>query len=107
MTKRVVEHKIKLEKSVKIILGVLAFGVFLNAFAPVFDVRKAFADITDKGGPMNPVWIYCKGGCNQSNDIIGEKTVYGNAYWVKYQPLLWRVVFTIQSFDIKKIWYNF
>ena len=43
MNKRVVEHKIKLEKSVKIILGVLAFGVFLNAFAPVFDVRKAFA----------------------------------------------------------------
>ena len=43
MTKRVVEHKIKLEKSVKIILGVLAFGVFLNAFAPVFDVRKIFA----------------------------------------------------------------
>ena len=43
MTKRVVEHEIKLEKSVKIILGVLAFGVFLNAFAPVFDVRKAFA----------------------------------------------------------------
>ena len=43
MTKRVIEHEIKLEKSVKIILGVLAFGVFLNAFAPVFDVRKAFA----------------------------------------------------------------
>ena len=41
MNKRVVEHKIKLEKSVKIILGVLAVGVFLNAFAPVFDVRKA------------------------------------------------------------------
>ena len=36
MTKRVIEHEIKLEKSVKIILGVLAFGVFLNAFAPVF-----------------------------------------------------------------------
>ena len=43
MTNRVVEHKITLEKSVKIILGVLAFGVFLNAFAPAFDVRKAFA----------------------------------------------------------------
>ena len=39
MTKRVVEHEIKLEKSVKIILGVLALGVLLNAFAPVFDVR--------------------------------------------------------------------
>ena len=43
MTKRVIEHKIKLEKSVKIILGVLAFGVFLNPFAPVFDVREAFS----------------------------------------------------------------
>ena len=41
MNKQVVEHKIKLEKSVKIILGVLAVGVFLNAFAPVFDVREA------------------------------------------------------------------
>ncbi len=45
MTKRVVEHKIKLEKSVKIILGVLALGVLLNAFAPVFDVREAFAGL--------------------------------------------------------------
>jgi len=43
MTKRVVEHEIKLEKSVKIILGVLALGVLLNAFAPVLDVKEAFA----------------------------------------------------------------
>ena len=49
MTKRVVEHEIKLEKSVKIILGVLALGVFLNAFAPVFDVREAFANATQRG----------------------------------------------------------
>ena len=47
MTKRVIEHEIKLEKSVKIILGVLAFGVFLNAFAPVFDVRKGVASIQE------------------------------------------------------------
>jgi hypothetical protein len=40
MTKRVVEHEIKLEKSVKIILGVL-----LNAFAPAFSVREAFAEL--------------------------------------------------------------
>ena len=46
MTKRVVEHEIKLEKSVKIILGVLAFGVFLNAFAPVFSVREALAELS-------------------------------------------------------------
>ena len=48
-----VEHKIKLEKSVKVILGVLAFGVFLNAFAPVFDVREAFALLgADKYDPV-------------------------------------------------------
>ena len=46
MTKRVVEHEIKLEKSVKVILGVLALGVLLNAFAPAFDVREAFAQLT-------------------------------------------------------------
>ena len=48
MTKRTVEHEIKLEKSVKVILGVLAFGVFLNAFAPAFDVRKAFAELSSE-----------------------------------------------------------
>ena len=45
MNKRVVEHKIKLEKSVKVILGVLALGVLLNAFAPAFSVREAFAEL--------------------------------------------------------------
>ena len=60
MTKRVVEHEIKLEKSVKVILGVLAFGVFLNAFAPAFDVREAFAI----GESMySPVHIVCDVGC--------------------------------------------
>jgi len=64
MTKRVVEHKIKLEKSVKIILGVLAFGVFLNAFAPAFDVRKAFASSILGTTDFNPVYIKCVSGCN-------------------------------------------
>ena len=41
MNKRVVEYEVKLEKSVKVILAVFAVGVFLNAFSPVFDVRKA------------------------------------------------------------------
>ena len=45
MNKRVVEHEIKLEKSVKVILGVLAFGIFLNAFAPAFSIREAFAEL--------------------------------------------------------------
>ena len=64
MTSRVVEHKIKLEKSVKIILGVLAFGVFLNAFAPAFDVREAFAQMNSSRGAANfPFYISCSG-CN-------------------------------------------
>lgn len=43
MTKRVVSHEIKVEKSVKIILGLLVFGVFLNVFAPSFEAKDAFA----------------------------------------------------------------
>ena len=64
MNKRVVEHKIKLEKSVKIILGVLAFGVFLNAFAPAFDVRKAFAlDYGDSISVDVSGYLRCASGC--------------------------------------------
>jgi hypothetical protein len=44
MTKRVVEHEIKLEKPLKFILGVL-----LNAFAQVLDVREASANATQRG----------------------------------------------------------
>jgi hypothetical protein len=66
MDKRVIEHKIKLEKSVKIILGVLAFGVFLNAFAPAFSVREAFAELY--GGSQITVKVSggldCYSGCN-------------------------------------------
>ena len=44
MTKRVVEHEIKLEKPLKFILGVL-----LNAFAQVLDVREASANAMQRG----------------------------------------------------------
>jgi hypothetical protein len=65
MTKRVVEHEIKLEKSVKIILGVLALGVLLNAFAPAFSVTEAFAEWNSHRGSSlgSPVYISCSG-CN-------------------------------------------
>lgn len=62
MTTRVIEHKIKLEKSVKIILGVLAFGVFLNAFAPAFSVREAFAELY--GGESLNVFVSGSVGCD-------------------------------------------
>ena len=44
MTNRKVVHEVKLETSVKIILGVLAIGVCLNAFAPALSVKEALAD---------------------------------------------------------------
>ena len=68
MTKRVVEHEIKLEKSVKIILGVLALGVLLNAFAPAFSVREAFAELsaydTIQVSIPGGVGVNCYTGCN-------------------------------------------
>ena len=72
MNKRVVEHEIKLEKSVKVILGVLALGVLLNAFAPAFSDRESFAlesfdgfEYRKKvlGGEKYPVHIICESGC--------------------------------------------
>tara|TARA_R110000824_G_scaffold53273_4_gene147588 strand:+ start:247 stop:465 length:219 start_codon:yes stop_codon:yes gene_type:complete len=44
MTQRTVKHEIKLQKSVVVVLGILAFGVVANAFAPALDVEKALAD---------------------------------------------------------------
>ena len=50
MTKRVIEHEIKLEKSVKFILAALAFGVLAHAFVPAFSVKSAISDIAT--GPL-------------------------------------------------------
>ena len=44
MTKRVIEHEIILQKSVIVILAVLAIGVCANAFAPAFGVKDALAE---------------------------------------------------------------
>ena len=46
---KTVKHEIKLERSVKIILGVLTLGVFLNAFATpiaqeLFGIKEAMAE---------------------------------------------------------------
>ena len=68
---KTIEHKIKLEKSVKIMLGVLALGVMLNAFSsPIFNelygVKDALAeyvagDITVRISSWPTLW--CEG-CN-------------------------------------------
>jgi len=44
MTKRIVSHEVKFQRSVIMILGVLAFGVCVNAFSSVFNVRDVLAN---------------------------------------------------------------
>jgi hypothetical protein len=43
MLDRKITHEVKLQKSVIIILGVLAVGVMANAFAPAFSIKDALA----------------------------------------------------------------
>ena len=39
-----VVYEIKLEKSVKVILGMFALGIMLNAVTPDFPIKPAFAE---------------------------------------------------------------
>ena len=47
MTNKTIKHEIKLQKSVIVILGILAIGVFANAFEPAFGVKEALAELSD------------------------------------------------------------
>ena len=62
---KTVKHEIKLERSVKIILAVLALGIFLNAFATpisqeLFGIKDALAD-WGHNSIMSPFYISCSG----------------------------------------------
>ena len=62
---KTVKHEIKLERSVKIILGVLALGIFLNAFATpiskeVFGIKDAQA-AWGNNSRLSPFYIQCSG----------------------------------------------
>ena len=62
---KTVKHEIKLERSVKIILGVLALGIFLNAFATpiaqeLFSIKDALAD-WGANSHSYPFYIHCRG----------------------------------------------
>ena len=45
MKDRKITHEVKLQKSVIIILAVLAIGVMANAFAPAFSIKEAMAQL--------------------------------------------------------------
>ena len=67
---RTVRHEVKLQKSVIIILGVLAFGVCANAFSSAFSVDEVMANHTltrgntPLGSLEHPLIIECLNGCN-------------------------------------------
>ena len=66
MTNRTIKHEVKLQKSVIIILGILAVGVFANAFAPTFSIKDAQARMQlGDFGTMRivPLYVKCVDGC--------------------------------------------
>ena len=68
---KTIKHEIKLERSVKIILGVLALGIFLNVFAtPIAKELFATKDANAAGvygqGPIHRVAL-----CNQWTNQCG------------------------------------
>tara|TARA_B100002003_G_C13751031_1_gene373932 strand:+ start:146 stop:400 length:255 start_codon:yes stop_codon:yes gene_type:complete len=73
MNKRVVEHKIKLDKSLTIILGVLAFGVFLNSFAPAFSVKEAYAELTNSFGNRTSPFVVNFKLLGGNSDAMGRR----------------------------------
>ena len=63
MTDRKITHEVKLQKSVIVILAVLAIGVMANAFAPALDVKSALAETIYNGGGAFEINLRCRG-CN-------------------------------------------
>ena len=63
MSNRKITHEIKLEKSVKIIIGIFAIGVFLNVFSPLLKTKSALAK-KGTGSTVHPFHIICDSGCN-------------------------------------------
>ena len=67
MSNRTITHEVKLEKSVKIIIGIFAIGVFLNVFSPLLETTSALAEwnahSTVGSSSSNPFYLVCKRGC--------------------------------------------
>ena len=67
MSDRTVKHEVKLQKSVTVILAVIAFGLCANAFAPVFAVKDAMAQLgsmeikLSNSSPYGSFKINCSG----------------------------------------------
>ena len=62
MSNRTIKHEVKLEKSVKIILGIFAIGVFLNVFSPLLETESAFAKLGGSEDEPLVVAVVCCAG---------------------------------------------
>ena len=47
MSNKTITHEVKLQKSVIVILGIMAFGVCANVFAPALSVKDAMAELNN------------------------------------------------------------
>ena len=61
---KTIKHEVKLERSVKIILGVLAIGIVFNAFSTpiaieLFGIKEALADFMTIGGFLTVDCLNC------------------------------------------------
>ena len=63
MSNRTITHEIKLEKSVKIIIGIFAIGVFLNVFSPLLETKSALAELSGGDKIRVQMEYRCKDGC--------------------------------------------
>ena len=45
MSNKTITHEVKLQKSVIVILGIMAFGLCANVFAPALSVKDAMAEL--------------------------------------------------------------
>ena len=64
MSEKRVVHEVKLQRSVVIILGALAFGVCANVFVPAFTVEEAVASFPSRLNVFLQGSLGCDYGCN-------------------------------------------
>ena len=74
MSNKTITHEVKLQKSVIVILGIMAFGLCANVFAPVFKVEEALAAVNQYVGICHVRHSVCA-------DIVPTK--HGDALVVK------------------------
>ena len=63
MNNRTITHEVKLEKSVKIIIGIFAIGVFLNVFSPLLETKSALAELYGGDKIKVEMEYRCRYGC--------------------------------------------